>query len=525
MSDPSKPQIFGAGLFGSNTSTTSTKPNTFGNTSTTSGAPLFGQTASAGQTSSLFGSGFGGNASAGGDKSSRFDFGAASIGSQPPTSGSSSIFSGFPTAAMQGQKTGLFGAVSSASNAGSLGTPNSSTFPSSQVEASTPISKPGAAFSFQSSTTPVGPPPSDTGVGTNLSSKLNTSSPKDTAQPTMGDSNTTTAPSNAFGGFPAISSSQSQGSASLFNNPSNSSGSSVLSKPANSESGIFSNLNSLKDNQSLALTTSSSFFTSQSGHSSGATSSAQTSSSPLFGGLSQNNSTGASKASGPTSSLFSKPMSSPTSMAPSTASGLSGASEGQGKSLRMSAPLSNDSKFGMLKDSTTKSTDEIKNLGQTSAEQALPAPAAKSSLFSGAAQPAVIDNTANQNPNLGASTTGPTPPTQSRLKNKSMDEIITRWASDLSKYQKEFQKQAEQVSAWDRMLVENSEKIQKLYGSTLEAERATTEVERQLTAVENDQEELATWLDHYEKEVNQMMSTQVVQGESLHGPDQDRERT
>ncbi|MCJ1299039.1 FG-nucleoporin nsp1 [Hypocenomyce scalaris] len=127
--------------------------------------------------------------------------------------------------------------------------------------------------------------------------------------------------------------------------------------------------------------------------------------------------------------------------------------------------------------------------------------------------------------NLGTSTAGPPPPAQSRLKNKSMDEIITRWASDLSKYQKEFQAQAEKVAGWDRMLVENSEKIQKLYGSTLEAERATSEVERQLSAVEGNQEELAVWLDHYEAQVEQLMSQQVGQGEALQGPDQERERT
>lgn len=106
-----------------------------------------------------------------------------------------------------------------------------------------------------------------------------------------------------------------------------------------------------------------------------------------------------------------------------------------------------------------------------------------------------------------------------------MDEIITRWASDLSTYQKEFQKQAEKVSVWDRMLVENSDKIQKLYGSTLEAERATTEVERQLTAVENDQAELQLWLEHYEQELSQMMSNQVGPGESLQGTDQERDKT
>jgi nuclear pore complex protein Nup62 len=88
------------------------------------------------------------------------------------------------------------------------------------------------------------------------------------------------------------------------------------------------------------------------------------------------------------------------------------------------------------------------------------------------------------------------------------------------KIPKEFQSQAEKVAKWDRMLVENSDKIQKLYGSTLEAERATSEVERQLSAVEGQQEELSGWLDRYEREVEDMTSRQVGQGEGLQGPDQ-----
>jgi nuclear pore complex protein Nup62 len=125
---------------------------------------------------------------------------------------------------------------------------------------------------------------------------------------------------------------------------------------------------------------------------------------------------------------------------------------------------------------------------------------------------------------MGASTTGPAPQI-SRLKNKTMDEIITRWASDLLKYQKEFQEQATKVAEWDRMLVENGDKIQKLYNSTWEAERASTEVERQLSAVESQQLDLTSWLDHYEKDVDEMFARQVGQGESLQGPDQERERT
>lgn len=104
-----------------------------------------------------------------------------------------------------------------------------------------------------------------------------------------------------------------------------------------------------------------------------------------------------------------------------------------------------------------------------------------------------------------------------------MDEIITRWASDLSKYQKEFQEQATKVAQWDRLLVENGEKIQKLYNTTFEAERSSAEVERQLATVEGQQAELEQWLDRYEQEVDDMFKNTTI--ETLQGPDQERERT
>jgi len=116
-----------------------------------------------------------------------------------------------------------------------------------------------------------------------------------------------------------------------------------------------------------------------------------------------------------------------------------------------------------------------------------------------------------------------------RLKNKTMDEIITRWATDLSKYQKEFKEQAAKVSEWDRMLVGNGEKIQKLYTSTFEAERASHEIERQLASVESQQEELGAWLERYEQELDDLYSKQGgganANNDQVAGPDQERERT
>lgn len=106
-----------------------------------------------------------------------------------------------------------------------------------------------------------------------------------------------------------------------------------------------------------------------------------------------------------------------------------------------------------------------------------------------------------------------------------MDEIITRWATDLQKYQKEFKDQATKVADWDRLLVENGEKIQKLYLSTHEAEKASNEIDRQLQAVESQQAELEIYLDRYEKEVDEMWTKQIGSSEQLGGPDQERERT
>jgi len=113
-----------------------------------------------------------------------------------------------------------------------------------------------------------------------------------------------------------------------------------------------------------------------------------------------------------------------------------------------------------------------------------------------------------------------------RLKNKTMDEIITRWATDLNKYQKEFKEQAAKIAEWDRMLVENGEKIQKLYTSTYEAERANAEIDRQLGNVESQQEELSSWLDRYEADLNELFAKGAGNATAdVPGPDQERERT
>jgi nuclear pore complex protein Nup62 len=106
-----------------------------------------------------------------------------------------------------------------------------------------------------------------------------------------------------------------------------------------------------------------------------------------------------------------------------------------------------------------------------------------------------------------------------------MDEILTRWATDLTKYTKEFRTTAETVATWDQHLVDNMSKISKLYSQTLIAERQTESVEMQLSAVENQQAELESWLSVYEKQVDEMLEREGKGQGEVGGPDSEREKT
>ncbi|KAK3617674.1 FG-nucleoporin nsp1 [Elasticomyces elasticus] len=130
-----------------------------------------------------------------------------------------------------------------------------------------------------------------------------------------------------------------------------------------------------------------------------------------------------------------------------------------------------------------------------------------------------------------ASTSGPAPPTQSRLANKTMDEILTTWSTSLAAHQKTFQGLATRVSEWDRVLVGNSGTISTLYGRCFQAERDCAEVERQLGGVEGAQDELEGLLGRYEGEVERMLESAGVGGGEgglgmgQGGVDGERERT
>ncbi|KAI4249748.1 MAG: hypothetical protein L6R40_000537 [Gallowayella cf. fulva] len=565
-------------LFGG-TSTAGSGPSIFGSANPTPGqsSGLFGGgNGGSGGSSNTFGGGnskptptfsFGPNSAgqSSGGGSSLFGQAQSTPNQQP---GASAPFSGFATpskpadsaSAASGQTSNLFGGGGS-----NLFQNPASSVPST---AATPTSKP--AFSFPlGSTTPAGPPPS-TQASTSTPFDQNSSNyqpEKKSLFPSLGagtsssqagpstsatpsSQNATTPGTGFFAGLgkpQGISSTQpsaSSGGGGLFGNIGGQS--SAGQKPQAAPTSLFGN----QAHSSAAEIQKPSF-------SLPSTSSSQTPNQDAQ--KAQNNASSLFNLSGQTKSSNS---SAPTSAAPSTSvfanfgkQGDTATSTGSSTSLFANVGKPGETVSPNTTSSGAAAPSLFSNLGRTQDTTSNPAgaanttsqaqtqtPAPTSNLFGGKLGQSAISSAPSQpgpaatastsgapssanataGSTLGASTNGPAPSTQSRLKNKSMDEIITRWASDLAKYQKEFQKQAEKVASWDRMLVDNSEKIQKLYGSTLEAERATAEVERQITAVENDQNELESWLDRYEKEVDQMIANQ---SDSFHGSDNERERT
>ncbi|KAK2626549.1 hypothetical protein QTJ16_003724 [Diplocarpon rosae] len=511
--------IFGSSTAGGQPSIFAPSSNTGSGTSTpsfgggnTGAPPTFGKPAA---TSGATGSGLFGTAGA----SSTSSFGAGfSFGQN----------NGTATQATNNDDKAPSTGLSFGNNAAKPATSTSSSNPT--LTGATTPSKP--TFTFQNSTTPAGPPPTDSnqaakpplfgslggkqsfGDGLGASKPGNSSSaPAPAPASTLFSANgASTGASNMFNKQPAPASSSTglaptpatapQAAKPLFSfsssNPvaSTPKAQASLTAPAAANSSLF--------NKGPATSAAPSLF-------GGSATSSAASSSNLFGGTAPTTTAPVS------TSLFAglngtapAAASSATSV-PSTTAPTSGAKLGLfGTSASTSAPPTTAPPASVHSGGLGGDSGSGGSLGGLGGGAA--AGSGSGAVTGGAAQ------------TLGASTSGPAPQ-MNRLKNKTMDDIITRWATDLSKYQKEFQEQAEKVATWDRLMVENGDKIQKLYLTTYEAEKQSTEIERQLANVESQQEELASWLDRYEGEVDEMFQRQVGQGEALQGPDQERERT
>ncbi|KAG4302002.1 hypothetical protein PCANB_002063 [Pneumocystis canis] len=115
-------------------------------------------------------------------------------------------------------------------------------------------------------------------------------------------------------------------------------------------------------------------------------------------------------------------------------------------------------------------------------------------------------------------------PGASNLKNKTIEDIINKWTSDLDNYSRQFTQQATEVSKWDRLLIESGDKISKLYADTIEAEQTQLKVDQTLTYIENQQNEMSAFLDQYENQVQELSDRQFGGPDGMQPADQEREK-
>ncbi|KAJ7368160.1 Nsp1-like C-terminal region-domain-containing protein [Mycena albidolilacea] len=96
----------------------------------------------------------------------------------------------------------------------------------------------------------------------------------------------------------------------------------------------------------------------------------------------------------------------------------------------------------------------------------------------------------------------------SMLRGKTIEEIVNKWSSELETHVREFNKFAGEVAVWDRALIENGNNLAALYSHVLAAEREQNDIDQSLDHIEQQQKDLGSTLDAYEK------ATQEVFGHS-----------
>ena len=118
-------------------------------------------------------------------------------------------------------------------------------------------------------------------------------------------------------------------------------------------------------------------------------------------------------------------------------------------------------------------------------------------------------------------------PAPSMLKGKSIEEIVNRWSTDLEMHVRDFNKFAAEVVVWDRSLIENGNNVSSmcykfscdgsldtiwqlaaLYNYVLAAEREQNDIDQSLEHIEQQEKELTTIVETYEKQMADILGGQ-----------------
>ncbi|KAH9173457.1 Nsp1-like C-terminal region-domain-containing protein [Lactarius sanguifluus] len=100
-------------------------------------------------------------------------------------------------------------------------------------------------------------------------------------------------------------------------------------------------------------------------------------------------------------------------------------------------------------------------------------------------------------------------PAPSMLKGKSIEEIVNRWSTELETHVRDFNKFAAEVAVWDRSLIENGNNLAALYNYVLAAEREQNDIDQSLEHIEQQEKELTTIVETYEKQMADILGGQA----------------
>ncbi|XP_043113850.1 nucleoporin 62 like isoform X2 [Puntigrus tetrazona] len=101
-----------------------------------------------------------------------------------------------------------------------------------------------------------------------------------------------------------------------------------------------------------------------------------------------------------------------------------------------------------------------------------------------------------------------------------LEALINKWSSELEDQERHFLQQATQVNAWDRMLVENGEKITSLHKDMEKVKLDQRRLDQELDFILSQQKELEDLLGPLEESVKEQSGTIYMQN-----ADEERERT
>ncbi|ODV86859.1 hypothetical protein CANARDRAFT_6430, partial [[Candida] arabinofermentans NRRL YB-2248] len=100
------------------------------------------------------------------------------------------------------------------------------------------------------------------------------------------------------------------------------------------------------------------------------------------------------------------------------------------------------------------------------------------------------------------------------IKNKTLEDLIAKWTTQLSTSSKIFEAYSEKMNQWDQVLTSSSDRISKLYNDSMACEQKQSKIDQTLSYIENQQKELDSLLSGYNRQSETMLASINQAGEN-----------